>query len=172
MINGANLLTGLLTGAALAAYAALQAAPGFGHGFVVLSDVAEFQYKCSDFYSAEDELELLVRRDDELYLYEAERDYAQPLGLTFTHPTFDVDIRRCDNRCTFCFVLQMAPKFRRTLYIKDDDYRYSFLLGNFITLTNLSDEDIKRIISLRLSPVRMSATPSNFIILPTGRDGI
>ncbi len=108
------------------------------------------------FYSAEDALELLVRRDDALYLYEAERDYAQPLGLTFTHPTFDVDIRRCDNHCTFCFVLQMAPGMRRTLYTKDDDYRYSFLQGNYVTLTNLSEEDWARIAEQGLSPLYVS----------------
>ena len=108
------------------------------------------------FYGAEDELELLVRRDDELYLCEVERDYAQPLGLTFTHPTFDVDIRRCDNRCAFCFVLQMAPGMRRTLYTKDDDYRYSFLQGNYVTLTNLSEEDWARIAEQGLSPLYVS----------------
>lgn len=108
------------------------------------------------FYSAEENLELLVRRGDEYLLYEAEREYNQPLGLTFAHPTFDTDIRRCNNLCEFCFVLQMAPKFRRTLYIKDDDYRYSFLFGHYVTLTNLSDHDWWRIETMRLSPLYVS----------------
>ena len=108
------------------------------------------------FYAAEEELELLVRRDEEYLLFEAERDYEQALGLEFAHPTFDVDIRRCNNLCEFCFVLQMAPKFRRTLYIKDDDYRYSFLFGHFVTLTNLSDHDWHRIETMRLSPLYVS----------------
>jgi len=108
------------------------------------------------FYGADEYLELLIRRGDELLLYEAERSYEQSLGLEFEHPTFDIDIRRCNNLCEFCFVLQMAPKFRRTLYIKDDDYRYSFLFGHFVTLTNLSDHDWERIAVMRLSPLYVS----------------
>jgi putative radical SAM enzyme (TIGR03279 family) len=80
----------------------------------------------------------------------------QALGLLFEHPTFDIDIRRCNNLCEFCFVLQMAPRFRRTLYIKDDDYRYSFLFGHFVTLTNLSEHDSWRIIKQGLSPLYVS----------------
>lgn len=108
------------------------------------------------FHSAEESLELLVRRGEEYLLFEAERAYQQPLGLEFERPTFDADIRRCNNLCEFCFVLQMAPRFRRTLYIKDDDYRYSFLLGHFVTLTNLSDHDWRRIEQMRLSPLYVS----------------
>lgn len=108
------------------------------------------------FYSADESLELLVRRGEEYLLFEAERDYDEALGLEFAHPTFDIDIRRCNNLCEFCFVLQMAPKFRRTLYIKDDDYRYSFLFGHFVTLTNLTDHDWWRIETMRLSPLYVS----------------
>jgi len=108
------------------------------------------------FYGAEEELEFLVRRGDDYLLFEAEREYDEPLGLVFAHPTFDIDIRRCNNLCEFCFVLQMAPKFRRTLYIKDDDYRYSFLFGHFVTLTNLSEHDWWRIETMRLSPLYVS----------------
>jgi len=116
-----------------------------------VEDVVDVQ-----FHGAEEELELLVRRGGEMLLLEAERSYLQPLGLEFAHPTFDVDIRRCNNLCEFCFVLQMAPKFRRTLYIKDDDYRYSFLFGHFVTLTNLSEHDWERIELMRLSPLYVS----------------
>lgn len=108
------------------------------------------------FYGADEVLELLVRRGDEYLLFEAERDYNQSLGLEFAHPTFDTDIRRCNNLCEFCFVLQMAPKFRRTLYIKDDDYRYSFLFGHFVTLTNLREHDWQRIETMKLSPLYIS----------------
>lgn len=107
------------------------------------------------FYSAEESLELLIRRGDEYLLYEAEREYGQ-LGLEFAHPTFNIGIRRCNNLCPFCFVLQMAPRFRRTLYIKDDDYRYSFLFGHFVTLTNLDDHDWWRIETMHLSPLYIS----------------
>lgn len=116
-----------------------------------LRDVIDVQ-----FYSAEEFVELLVRRDEEMIRYEAERDYDQPLGIEFAHPTFDVDIRRCNNLCEFCFVLQTPPRMRRTLYIKDDDYRYSFLHGHFVTLTNLSDEDWARIEEQHLSPLYIS----------------
>lgn len=116
-----------------------------------VQDVIDVQY-----YGAEDTLELLIRREGELLIYEAERDYNQELGMEFTHPTFDTDIRRCNNLCEFCFVLQMAPRFRRTLYIKDDDYRYSFLFGHYVTLTNLSDHDWWRIETMRLSPLYVS----------------
>ena len=116
-----------------------------------VEDVIDVQY-----YSAEEELELLIRRGDEYFIYEAEREYDQTLGLQFAHPTFDTDIRRCNNLCEFCFVLQMAPKFRRTLYIKDDDYRYSFLFGHYVTLTNLSDHDWWRIRTMGLSPLYVS----------------
>jgi putative radical SAM enzyme (TIGR03279 family) len=108
------------------------------------------------FYGAEEELEFLVRREGELLLFQAQREYLQNLGLIFEHPTFDIDIRRCNNLCEFCFVLQMAPKFRRTLYIKDDDYRYSFLFGHFVTLTNLKEHDWQRIETMRLSPLYIS----------------
>src|SRR5690554_6440724 len=62
------------------------------------------------FYGAEESLELLVRREGEYLLFEAERDYEQALGIEFAHPTFDTDIRRCNNLCEFCFVLQMVPR--------------------------------------------------------------
>ncbi len=116
-----------------------------------LRDVIDVQ-----FYAAEERLALLVRRDGELARYETERAYGQPLGIHFAHPTFDIDIRRCNNLCEFCFVLQTAPRMRRTLYIKDDDYRYSFLQGHFVTLTNLSDEDWARIEEQHLSPLYIS----------------
>jgi putative radical SAM enzyme (TIGR03279 family) len=108
------------------------------------------------FYAAEEYLELLIRRGEEYLLYEAEREYGQELGIEFAHPTFDIDIRRCNNLCEFCFVLQMAPRFRRTLYIKDDDYRYSFLFGHFVTLTNLDEHDWWRIENMHLSPLYVS----------------
>ena len=90
-----------------------------GDELLAINDEAVEDVIDVQFHGAEEELELLVRRDGEYLLFEAERDYDQTLGLVFAHPTFDVDIRRCNNLCPFCFVLQMAPKFRRTLYVKD-----------------------------------------------------
>jgi putative radical SAM enzyme (TIGR03279 family) len=136
----------------------LAAAMGLRPGDVLLrvngeavEDVIDVQ-----FYAAEYTVELIVERDGQAITVSAERDEMQPLGLEFEHPTFDIDIRRCNNLCEFCFVLQMAPRFRRTLYIKDDDYRYSFLFGHYVTLTNLSEHDEQRIIAQHLSPLYVS----------------
>jgi putative radical SAM enzyme (TIGR03279 family) len=117
----------------------------------VLRDTIDVQ-----FYGAEEELELLAERDGRQWRIEVEREYGEALGLTFAHPTFDVDIRRCANNCDFCFVKQNAPGMRRSLYVKDDDYRYSFLFGNFVTLTNLTGEDWARLEEQRISPLYVS----------------
>lgn len=113
------------------------------------------------FYAAEDEVEITYRRSGIQYTSKQPRPEGQPLGIEFTHPTFDIDIRRCNNLCPFCFVLQTAPRMRRTLYIKDDDYRYSFLYGHYVTLTNLKEHDWWRIENQHLSPLYVSvhATP-------------
>jgi len=108
------------------------------------------------FYAAEDEVELAFERAGVRQTTAGTRDEGQLLGLEFEHPTFDIDIRRCNNLCPFCFVLQTAPRMRRTLYIKDDDYRYSFLFGHFVTLTNLSAHDWDRIETQHLSPLYVS----------------
>ena len=84
-----------------------------------------------------------------------EKDFDDELGLLFEGVVFD-RIRLCRNRCMFCFIDQMPPAMRETLYVKDDDYRYSFLFGNYITLTNLSDDDWNKLESMRLSPLYVS----------------
>lgn len=108
------------------------------------------------FYGAEESLELVVEQDGGPVVIEAEREYYEDLGLSFTNPTFDVDIRRCANNCDFCFVKQNAPGLRTSLSVKDDDYRYSFLFGNFVTLTNLREDDWTRLEEQRLSPLYVS----------------
>ncbi len=108
------------------------------------------------FYAAEEWLELRIRRGGMLLTCKGGREYNQTLGIEFEHPTFDIDIRRCNNLCPFCFVLQMPNRMRRALYVKDDDYRYSFLHGHFVTLTNLSDHDWQRIADQFLSPLYVS----------------
>ena len=136
-----------------------------------LRDIIDVQ-----FYAAEEELRLRVERDGRPLLLETERAYGQELGLTFTNPTFDVDIRRCTNNCDFCFVKQNAPGTRRSLYVKDDDYRYSFLFGNFVTLTNLTEEDWARLEEQRLSPLYVSVHATDpelrrrFLGCPTAPD--
>jgi putative radical SAM enzyme (TIGR03279 family) len=116
-----------------------------------LRDIIDVQ-----FYAAEEALDLLVERGGTQWIVAVERQYGQDLGLSFANPTFDVDIRRCANNCEFCFVRQNPRGMRKSLYIKDDDYRYSFLFGNFVTLTNLTDEDWLRLEEQRLSPLYVS----------------
>ncbi|MBN1660056.1 MAG: DUF512 domain-containing protein [Anaerolineae bacterium] len=116
-----------------------------------LRDVIDVQ-----FYGAEEVLELLVERDGKRHTVLVEREYGQDLGLTFMNPTFDVDVRRCVNNCDFCFVKQNPRGMRRSLYVKDDDYRHAFLFGNFVTLTNLTEADWTRLEEQRLSPLYVS----------------
>ena len=116
-----------------------------------LRDTIDFR-----FYSAEEEVDLLVHCDGQEFTLSGVREYDQPVGIEFAHPTFDVDIRRCTNKCEFCFVTQSPRGMRRTVYIKDDDYRYSFLFGHFVTLTNLDEEDWQRIEEQHLSPLYVS----------------
>src|SRR5512137_905871 len=117
----------------------------------VLRDVIDYR-----FYSAEEELEIVFERTPgQVQVAHIERSYDQNVGLDFRTPTFD-GIRRCRNQCDFCFVRQMPPGLRKSLYIKDDDYRYSFLFGNFVTLTNLQEDDWARLQEQRLSPLYVS----------------
>ena len=116
-----------------------------------LRDIIDVQ-----FYAAEEGLDLLIERGGTQWIATVEREYGQDLGLSFVNPTFDVDIRRCANNCEFCFVKQNPRGLRKSLYIKDDDYRYSFLFGNFVTLSNLTDEDWLRLDEQRLSPLYVS----------------
>ena len=113
------------------------------------------------FYGAEERLRLLVERDNQPAVVDVQRGYDDELGLSFENPTFDVDIRRCANNCDFCFVKQNARGMRRSLYVKDDDYRYSFLFGNFVTLTNLVEQDWERLAEQRLSPLYVSVHASD-----------
>lgn len=108
------------------------------------------------FYSAEEQIVLTVRRGGQEITRQARRRYNEPLGLDFARPTFDIDIRRCNNHCEFCFVAQMPPGLRSSLYVKDDDYRHSFLFGNYVTLTNLDESDWARIEEQFLSPLYVS----------------
>lgn len=116
------------------------------------------------FSLADDNVELLVEKQNgEQEVLEIEKEYDEDLGLEFESAVFD-GVRRCANRCIFCFVDQMAPGLRESLYVKDDDYRLSFLYGNFITLTNLTVSDLKRIKQLHLSPLYISVHTTNPII--------
>jgi putative radical SAM enzyme (TIGR03279 family) len=107
------------------------------------------------FALAEESVTLLAHTAEGEVLYEIEKDYDDDLGIGFEQPVFDRP-RTCANDCLFCFVKQLPRGMRDTLYLNDDDYRLSFLYGNFITLTNLREEDWQRIAQQHLSPLHIS----------------
>lgn len=110
-----------------------------------ISDVLDYMY-----YSAEIETELLIERGESRHTVSVTKSEYDDLGLEFE--TFLMDKKQsCCNKCIFCFIDQMPPNMRETLYFKDDDARLSFLQGNYVTLTNLSQKDIDRIIQMKLS---------------------
>lgn len=118
---------------------------------VIPEDLIAYRYLTADDYL---ELEIM-KPDGESWVCEIEKEPDEDLGLGFVQDTFD-GIRRCGNKCVFCFVDQMPQGLRESLYIKDDDYRMSFLHGNFVTLTNISKKELDRILTLRLSPLYIS----------------
>ena len=107
------------------------------------------------FYSSDDHLRVTIRRRAETQDYEIEKDIGLDLGVEFKEPLFD-GVRTCGAHCIFCFVEQLPKGLRKSLYLKDDDFRLSFLDGNFITLANVTQEDLSRIIEQRLSPLYVS----------------
>ena len=123
---------------------------------VKIKDIFDYQ-----FLSEEEELVLLVQKaNGEQWELEIEKDMDEDLGIEFENGLMD-DYRSCHNKCIFCFIDQMPPGMRETLYFKDDDSRLSFLQGNYITLTNMSDEDVDRIIRYRLAPINISVHTTN-----------
>ena len=121
-----------------------------------LKDVFDYQY-----YMANESVTVLIReKSGEETLLEIEKDENEDFGVEFVSPLMD-DYRHCSNNCVFCFIDQMPPGMRDTLYFKDDDSRLSFLQGNYATLTNMSDEDIDRIIRFRLEPINVSVQTTN-----------
>ena len=103
----------------------------------------------------EPDLELDVRRDGLTLLLTVEKGAGEPLGAEVSSALFD-QVRTCDNHCEFCFIFQLPKGLRRSLYVKDDDYRLSFLYGNFTTLTRFTEADLERVVSEGLSPLWVS----------------
>lgn len=121
-----------------------------------IEDILDYHYLTKD-----EELTLLIRKQDgEEWELEIEKDFDEDLGIEFEDGLMD-EYRSCRNKCIFCFIDQMPPGMRETLYFKDDDARLSFLQGNYITLTNMSDEDIDRILFYKLSPINISIHTTN-----------
>lgn len=121
-----------------------------------IEDVFDYHYLVNDEY-----IELLVRKPSgEEWELEIEKEFEEDLGIEFENSLMD-EYRSCRNKCVFCFIDQMPPGMRETLYFKDDDSRLSFLQGNYVTLTNMSDHDIDRIIHYRLAPINISFQTTN-----------
>lgn len=111
-----------------------------------------------EFLTADEELVIEARQPDgEEIIFELERLDGEPLGISLQPPT----VRRCANRCEFCFIEGLPAGLRKPLYIRDDDYRLSFAYGNFATLSNVKERDIERILEYRLSPLYVSVHATN-----------
>lgn len=121
-----------------------------------IEDIFDYQFLTQDTY-----LEVLVEKPDgEQWLLEIDKEFDEDLGIEFENGLMD-EYRHCHNKCIFCFIDQMPKGMRETLYFKDDDSRLSFLQGNYVTLTNMSDHDIDRICRYHLSPINISFQTMN-----------
>ncbi len=112
-----------------------------------ISDALDYR-----FYITNEMVEVLIQQGEEQTLFEIEKDYDDDLGIELQ----DLELRACGNACIFCFVFQNPKGLRKSLYFKDEDYRFSFLYGHYTTLTNATQEDLERIVEQRLSPLYVS----------------
>lgn len=121
-----------------------------------IEDIFDYQFLVQDTY-----IEVLIQKPDgEQWLLEVDKEFDEDLGIEFENGLMD-EYRHCHNKCIFCFIDQMPKGMRETLYFKDDDSRLSFLQGNYVTLTNMSDNDIERITRYHLSPINISFQTMN-----------
>lgn len=118
-------------------------------------DILDYKFHISDEFVV-----IEIKHGDEITEYEIEKEIYEDLGLVFENELID-NPKRCMNKCVFCFMDQLPDNMRNTLIFKDDDYRLSFLTGNYITFTNCNDNDIDRIIKYRLSPINISVHTTN-----------
>ena len=116
-----------------------------------LADIFDYQFLMTD----EEVTVTIEDREGERYYLEIEKEVDEDFGVEFEQALLD-EYRSCCNGCIFCFIDQMPPGMRKTLYFKDDDSRLSFLQGNYVTLTNMSDEDVSRICRFRMEPINIS----------------
>ena len=126
---------------------------------VLVKDILDYRY-----LTAAEKFSLTIQRgrEDQVqnFIVEIEKDTYEELGLTFETGIMD-QANSCSNNCVFCFIDQLPPGMRETMYFKDDDSRLSFLQGNFVTLTNMTNSDIERIINYRISPINISVHTTN-----------
>ncbi len=121
-----------------------------------VGDVFDYHYLINEEY-----LTVLIQKPDgEQWELEIEKEFEDDLGLEFENGLMD-EYRSCRNKCIFCFIDQMPKGMRETLYFKDDDSRLSFLQGNYVTLTNLSEKDLERIVRYRMEPINISFQTMN-----------
>ena len=121
-----------------------------------IEDVFDYHFLANEEY-----LTVLIEKPDgEQWELEIEKEYEEDLGIEFEQGLMD-EYRSCRNKCIFCFIDQMPKDMRETLYFKDDDSRLSFLQGNYVTLTNMSDHDIDRIVRYHLEPINVSFQTTN-----------
>lgn len=121
-----------------------------------IEDILAYHYLINDDYLVVE----VEKKDGEIWELEIEKSYEQDLGIEFENGFMD-EYKSCTNNCVFCFIDQMPPGMRDTLYFKDDDARLSFLQGNYVTLTNMKDKDIERIITYKLAPINISVQTTN-----------
>lgn len=123
---------------------------------VEIKDVFDYQYQINDEF-----ITIVIRKPDgQEWEFEIEKEYNEDLGLEFSESLMD-EYKSCKNKCIFCFIDQLPKGMRETLYFKDDDSRLSFLAGNYITLTNMKIEDVKRIVNYHLEPINISVHTTN-----------
>ncbi|MBQ8146638.1 MAG: DUF512 domain-containing protein [Clostridia bacterium] len=120
-----------------------------------INDVLDYR-----FYLADSHIDVCILRDGDKLAFSIDKETYDDIGLEFETPLMDKK-HRCENKCIFCFIDQLPQGLRESLYFKDDDSRLSFLHGNYITLTNLCEKDIDRIIEMHISPVNVSVHTTN-----------
>lgn len=122
----------------------------------LIKDMFDYYY-----YEKNENIEVLVEtQEGEQYIFEIEKEYGEELGIIFESELMD-SYQSCHNKCIFCFIDQMPKGMRETLYFKDDDSRLSFLYGNYVTLTNMTQKDIQRIIDYKMMPINISIQTMN-----------
>ena len=120
-----------------------------------VADIMDYRY-----LQADEQLMIEIEKPGgEIWELDVEKDFEEDLGLVFDENMLET--RTCKNNCVFCFIDQMPPGMRETLYVKDDDERLSFLLGNYVTLTNLTEAEMERIVRYRIMPINISVHTTN-----------
>ncbi|HOK62784.1 MAG TPA: DUF512 domain-containing protein [Soehngenia sp.] len=121
-----------------------------------VKDIIDYKYLVAD----ENITLEIIKQNGDIWEFEVEKDFSEDLGIFFSNSLID-KAKSCQNKCIFCFIDQLPLNLRETLYFKDDDSRLSFLQGNYITLTNMNEDEIDRIIKYRLSPINISVHTTN-----------